>query len=72
MTRKEKEAQAMNKHYRQLIGAEIVGLAIDGSDAGIRPFPILTLRIGGRLYDCAISADEEGNGGGFMFIEDHI
>jgi hypothetical protein len=37
-----------------------------------KPFPVFTLTNGSEEVRFVISQDEEGNGGGFAFIEDNV
>jgi hypothetical protein len=37
----------------------------------LEPFPVFTLRLGGQTIEMSLSMDEEGNGGGFAFIEEY-
>ena len=61
----------IEKYYSQLIGAKIIGFRMDEAHHGlINPFPIFTLQLGNQTVDLALSMDEEGNGGGFGFIEE--
>lgn len=60
----------IKKYYSQLIGAKIIGFRIEEDDFGLDPFPIFTLQLGNQKVDLALSMDEEGNGGGFGFIEE--
>lgn len=67
----------MNKYYNQLVGAKIIGFRMEDQDFSLAPFPVFTLELddekaydhGVRKVDLALSMDEEGNGGGFGFIE---
>ena len=59
----------MNKYYKQLIGATIVGFKWDKDEFLLEPMPVFTLSLGGKKVEFALSMDEEGNGGGFGFIE---
>lgn len=60
----------MNKYYSQLIGATIVGFKWEDDEYLLEPMPVFTLSIGGQKVELALSMDEEGNGGGFGFIEE--
>ena len=59
----------MNKYYRQLIGATITDFKWDEDEDLLEPMPVFTLSVGGKKVEFALSMDEEGNGGGFGFIE---
>jgi hypothetical protein len=60
----------MQKYYSQLIGCKIIGFRFESDEYSIEPFPIFTLQLGNQKVDLALSMDEEGNGGGFGFIEE--
>ena len=59
----------MNKYYKQLIGAKIIGFKWFEDEYLLEPMPVFTLSIGGQKVELSLSQDEEGNGGGFGFIE---
>jgi len=59
----------MNKYYSQLVGAKVIGFRMVDEAFSISPFPVFTLQLGDQKVDLALSMDEEGNGGGFGFIE---
>ena len=61
----------MQKYYSQLVGAKIIGFRFVEDEYVLEPFPVFTLRLGGQTVDMSLSMDEEGNGGGFAFIEEH-
>ena len=65
------QKEFLHRQFKPLIGGKIVGFRIDEDDFSLAPFPVLIINIHGEDLECAISADEEGNGGGFMFIEDY-
>ena len=64
----------MQEYYAQLIGAKITGFEFEQdeyADAGDAPFPTFTLQVGRiKKIKLTLSMDEEGNGGGFAFIEE--
>lgn len=64
----------MKKYYEQLVGCKIVGFRFEEDEyayADDSPFPVFTLeRDDGVRVELALSMDEEGNGGGFGFIEE--
>ena len=60
----------IDKYYKQLIGAKIIGFRLEEDEFALDPFPIFTLQLGNQKVDLALSMDEEGNGGGFGFIEE--
>ena len=57
----------MNEYYSQLIGYEIMGFQIDGE--GIDAWPIFVVKKGEETLFLTVSQDTEGNGQGFIFIE---
>lgn len=59
----------MQKYYSQLIGAKIIGFNWYKDECLLEPMPVFTLSIGGQKVELSLSMDEEGNGGGFGFIE---
>lgn len=59
----------MDKYYSQLIGATIVGFEWYEDEYLLEPMPVFTMSIGGQKVQLSLSMDEEGNGGGFGFIE---
>ena len=61
----------MKKYYGQLVGCKIRDFHFeDGTFEYDKPFPVFTLTNGSEKVRFVISQDEEGNGGGFAFIED--
>jgi hypothetical protein len=60
----------MERYYSQLIGCKIVDFKFEGDEFALSPFPVFTLDLGGQRVELALSMDEEGNGGGFGFIEE--
>lgn len=61
----------MEEYYSQLVGAKIIGFRFVEDEYALDPFPVFTLRLGGQTVDMSLSMDEEGNGGGFAFIEEY-
>jgi len=59
----------ISKYYKQLVGAKIIGFRMEEEAFALSPFPVFTLQLGDQKVDLALSMDEEGNGGGFGFIE---
>ena len=59
----------MNKYYKQLIGGTIVGFKWYEDEDILEPMPVFTLSLMGKKVELTLSMDEEGNGGGFGFIE---
>ena len=69
----------MQKYYAQLVGAKVVGFKFEKDEyayAGDDPFPVFTLEIGRgaskQRVELTLSMDEEGNGGGFGFIQEAV
>jgi hypothetical protein len=60
----------MGKYYNQLIGCKIIGFRFEEDEYSFEPFPVFTLQLGNQKVDLTLSRDEEGNGGGFGFIEE--
>jgi hypothetical protein len=58
----------LNKYYGQLVGATITDFKFKKSEY-YNPFPVYTLEQADQKVDLVLSQDEEGNGGGFAFIE---
>ena len=58
----------LNKYYGQLVGATITDFKFKKSEY-YNPFPVYTLEQADQKVDVVLSQDEEGNGGGFAFIE---
>lgn len=62
----------MKKHYGQLVGCKIQDFHFEKDEWGGSDFPVFTLTNGSEEVRFVISQDEEGNGGGFAFIEDKV
>ena len=59
----------MQKYYQQLVGATITQFDFNDEGGGLDPFPCYTVQDkDGKILKIEISRDEEGNGGGFLFI----
>ena len=59
----------MQKYYQQLVGATITRFDFNDEGDGLDPFPCYTVQDkDGNILKIEISRDEEGNGGGFLFI----
>ena len=59
-------------YYNQLKGFQIVSYKMeeDDYDGYVLKFPTFILQRGQQQIRIAVSQDEEGNDGGFLFIED--
>ena len=62
----------MQKYYEQLIGFEIVDFRLEQDEYSCAPFPVFILQLGDQKVKMTLSMDEEGNGGGFAFIEEEV
>ena len=62
----------MKKYYGQLVGCKIQDFHFEKDELGGSDFPVFTLTNGSEEVRFVISQDEEGNGGGFAFIEDNL
>lgn len=60
----------MQKYYEQLVGCRVVGFRFERDEGEL--FPVFTLQLGPQRVDLTLSMDEEGNGGGFGFIEEAV
>jgi len=64
---------AYQKYFGQLVGFKIVDFYTEDED-DMNPWPVLVVQQpnsqGGQQYKLILSKDEEGNGGGFAFIEE--
>jgi hypothetical protein len=61
-----------DNYYGQLVGFQIVKYEMDTEEDefGYREFPTFILQRGQQQIRIAVSRDEEGNDGGFLFIEE--
>jgi hypothetical protein len=59
------------EHYKQLVGAKILEYrGMHQEEHDLAPFPVFLIKFAdGSIGNIAASMDEEGNGGGFIFIE---
>tara|TARA_B100000035_G_C21006508_1_gene557545 strand:- start:1282 stop:1491 length:210 start_codon:yes stop_codon:yes gene_type:complete len=57
----------IEEYYKQMVGFEIVGFKMDGE--GIDAWPVFTVKKGDDTLQMVVSRDPEGNGPGFVFIE---
>lgn len=57
-------------YYGQLVGAKVVGFHLEDGEHWNEPWPVFTMQINDERVRFVLSRDEEGNGGGFAFIEE--
>ena len=58
-------------YYSQLIDYVVTGVAFEEDELGGVPFPVLTMmHPSGDVVRVVVSSDEEGNGAGFLFVEE--
>ena len=59
-------------YYNQLKGFQIVSYKMeeDDYDGYVLKFPTFVLQRGQKAIKITVSQDEEGNDGGFLFVED--
>lgn len=70
MTLEESEAHYIKTEMIEpLIGGEIIGGFVHELDEAA-PFPILLVRVKGKVYKMIISMDDEMNGGGRILCDD--
>ena len=68
---------AYQKHFGQLMGCKIVDFYMEEED-DMNPWPVLVVQkpnssnFSGQKFNVILSSDEEGNGGGFAFIEETV
>ena len=62
----------LGHYYEQLIGATITGFELIEDEYALNPFPCyyMTMEDGTKLK-VEVSRDEEGNGGGMLFITEN-
>ena len=64
----------MNKYYKQIVGFKIIDSYMEDDNFSLNPWPVFVIKQpnseGGKEYRLVLSQDEEGNGGGFAFIEE--
>ena len=68
----------MDKYFRQLVGCKIVSFYFQEDEYGGRDWPVFIIQkpnsrdaVGGGELMVTLSRDEEGNEGGFAFIEEN-
>ena len=64
----------MNKYYKQIVGCKIIDFYMEDDNFSLNPWSVFIIKQpnseGGEEYRLVLSQDEEGNGGGFAFIEE--
>lgn len=61
------------QYYKQLKGFKIESFElVDSGDDYIKDFPCFVLSKGKQKIRIEVSQDEEGNGGGFLFIGEEV
>ena len=61
----------MTFYYSQLVGFKITGFRMEEDEFGGDPFPIFrVLSPDNQQLQITVSQDPEGNGAGFLFIEE--
>ena len=69
---------AYQKHFGQLVGCKIVGFHMEKDEDALNDWPVLVVQMpnssnfSGQKFNLILSQDEEGNGGGFAFIEETV
>ena len=64
-----KQGEHMKDYYEQLIGATITHYEEVKDEHALDPFPVFLMKLkDGTKVQVDVSRDEEGNGGGFLFI----
>jgi len=66
------QKEFFDQYYGQLKGFQIVSYKMeeDDYDGYVLKFPTFILQRGQKQIKIVVSQDEEGNDGGFLFIED--
>ena len=66
----EDAVQAYNKQFKQLVGSRILNFKMVQCEFDPHQYwPTFSMQLAGQKYKLVLSQDEEGNGGGFAFIE---
>ena len=61
---------AYNKQFKQLVGSKILNFKMVQCEFDPHQYwPTFEVALWGQKYKLILSQDEEGNGGGFAFIE---
>jgi len=71
-------SDAYQKHFGQLVGCKIVDFFMENYNGTLNDWPVLVVQMpnssnfSGQKFNLILSQDEEGNGGGFAFIEETV
>ena len=58
-------------YYKELIDFVVTGVEFEEDEFGGVPFPVLLMmHPSGETVRVVVSSDEEGNGAGFLFVEE--
>ena len=57
------------KHFGQLVGWTVIGFHLELEEEDDDVFPCLLMQKGTDYIHVTVSRDEEGNGGGHLFID---
>jgi hypothetical protein len=59
------------KYYSQMIDFVVTGVEFEDDEFGGAPFPVLLMmHPSGDTVRVVVSSDEEGNGAGFLFVDE--
>jgi len=72
-------SDAYQKHFGQLVGCKIVDFYMEKDEDALNDWPVLVVQLPNsksnftvQKFNVILSQDEEGNGGGFAFIEETV
>ena len=72
-------SDAYQKHFGQLVGCKIIGFHMEKDEDALNDWPVLVVQLPNsksnftvQKFNVILSQDEEGNGGGFAFIEETV
>jgi hypothetical protein len=72
-------SDAYQKHFGQLVGCKIVDFFMEKDEDALNDWPVLVVQVPNsksnftvQKFNVILSQDEEGNGGGFAFIEETV
>ena len=59
-----------NKEFKQIVGAKVLDFKMEQCTFDPTQYwPTFKMQLANQKFDLVLSQDEEGNGGGFAFIE---